>query len=139
MPAPAPTASSALRERYWLSGFLFLRSLGLIYFIAFLGLTQQAPPLIGSDGLLPARRYLDAVASARGDRLSAFLEEPTVFWVDSSDTSLSAMAYVGLTLSAVVTLGFANAPLLAILWVLYLSFVHVGLLFYGYGWEILLL
>ena len=25
------------------------------------------------------------------------------------------------------------------LWALYLSFVHVGQIFYGYGWEILLL
>ena len=30
-------------------------------------------------------------------------------------------------------------PLLAALWVLYMSFVHVGQIFYGYGWEILLL
>ncbi len=26
-----------------------------------------------------------------------------------------------------------------VLWLLYMSFVHVGQIFYGYGWEILLL
>ena len=30
-------------------------------------------------------------------------------------------------------------PILAALWLLYMSFVHVGQIFYGYGWEILLL
>ena len=35
--------------------------------------------------------------------------------------------------------GFANAPLLTILWFLYMSFVHVGQDWYGYGWEIQLL
>ena len=31
-----------------------------------------------------------------------------------------------------------NAPLLAVLWALYLSFTHVGQIFYGYGWDSLL-
>ena len=34
--------------------------------------------------------------------------------------------------------GFSNAPLLALLWALYLSFTHVGQIFYGYGWDSLL-
>src|SRR5207302_4924950 len=38
-----------------------------------------------------------------------------------------------------VLAGFANALLLAVLWALYLSFVHVGQDWYGYGWEIQLL
>ena len=36
-------------------------------------------------------------------------------------------------------LGFANALLMAVLWALYMSFVHVGQDWYGYGWEIQLL
>jgi hypothetical protein len=38
-----------------------------------------------------------------------------------------------------VLAGFANAWLLALLWFLYMSFVHVGQEWYGYGWEIQLL
>jgi hypothetical protein len=38
-----------------------------------------------------------------------------------------------------VLAGFANAPLLAVLWFLYMSFVNVGQDWYGYGWEIQLL
>ena len=35
--------------------------------------------------------------------------------------------------------GYASAPHLLVLWVLYSSFVNAGQLFYGYGWEILTL
>src|SRR6185503_5938747 len=38
-----------------------------------------------------------------------------------------------------VLAGFANALLLLLLWALYMSFVHVGQDWYGYGWEIQLL
>src|SRR6185503_7703110 len=42
---------------------------------------------------------------------------------------------LGLVLSVVVVAGFANAPILAVLWVLYLSVVNVGQDFMSYGWE----
>jgi hypothetical protein len=38
-----------------------------------------------------------------------------------------------------VLAGFADALLLGVLWLLYLSFVHIGQTFYAFGWEILLL
>ena len=44
-----------------------------------------------------------------------------------------------MALSLVVLAGFANALLMAALWALYMSFVHVGQDFYGYGWEMQLL
>jgi hypothetical protein len=44
-----------------------------------------------------------------------------------------------LVLSCVVVAGYANAPLLGMLWFLYMSFVNVGQEWYGYGWEIQLL
>jgi hypothetical protein len=39
----------------------------------------------------------------------------------------------------VVACGYANALLLAVLWILYMSFVHVGQEWYSYGWEVQLL
>jgi hypothetical protein len=138
--SPVATGEPAdLRGGYWLTRWLFLRFLGLIYVVAFLILTQQLQPLIGADGLLPAAQYLSRLGAACGDRLACFLAAPTIFWWDASDAWLSALSYGGLTLSLIVLLGFANAPLLAVLWLLYMSFVHIGQLFWGYGWEILLL
>jgi hypothetical protein len=50
-----------------------------------------------------------------------------------------AMGWLGWLIALAVTLGFANAPMMGLLWLLYGSFVHVGQTFYGYGWELLLL
>jgi hypothetical protein len=129
-----------MRGRYQLTGFVFLRFLGLIYFVAFLVLAQQVRPLIGAKGLYPARLYLDNVRASAGETTwNAFVELPTIFWLDSSDGFMQAAAFVGVGLAALLLVGGANVPLLATLWFLYLSFVHIGQLFYGYGWEILLL
>ena len=61
-----------------------------------------------------------------------------MFWLSSSDACLQGGAWLGLFGALVVLLGFSNAPLLALLWALYLSFTHVGQIFYGYGWDSLL-
>jgi hypothetical protein len=103
--------------------------------VAFLVLVRQLGPLIGRDGLLPAVRYLDEVRAAAGTPARAFLALPTLFWFDCSDATLHAAAWTGLVLSAAVLLGVTNAAVQLVLWALYLSFVQIGQLFYGYGWE----
>jgi len=124
---------------YWLTRFVFLRLIGIIYFFAFLSLAVQVIPLIGEDGLLPADNYLEAVESQFETKWDAFKRLPTLFMFHVSDAWLSSLAWIGVVLSLVVVLGFANVPLLAGIWFLYMSFVHVGQLWYGYGWEIQLL
>ena len=124
---------------YWLTRFVFLRLVGLVYLVAFLIVANQFRPLAGEHGLLPAPRFLEAVASNYGRGPAAFLRLPTLFWLGSSDAAFAAGAWIGVALSACVLSGLANAPMMAALWVLYMSFVHVGQLFYGYGWEMLLL
>jgi hypothetical protein len=109
--------------------------LGGIYFVAFLSLSNQLTPLFGKDGLLPAKDFLSRV-SANG---ASFWQLPSLFWVNSSDGLMQAAALVGLVLSATVALGLTNAWLMAVLWLLYMSFVHIGQIFYSFGWEILLL
>src|SRR2546425_4661062 len=127
------------RAPYWLTRFVILRLLGLVYFIAFLSLARQVLPLIGADGLLPARLFLDRVQTHFGSARAGFLQIPSLFWLDVSDGVVVTGAWVGTALSLVVLLGFANAVLLAMLWALYLSFVHIGQDWYSYGWEIQLL
>jgi hypothetical protein len=124
---------------YWLTRFVVLRLLGLVYFVAFLSLAWQVRPLIGAHGLLPARLYLGGIAAHFGSRWEGFLQVPSLFWLDVSDGTLATMAWVGTGLSLLVLAGLADAILMAVLWALYLSFVHIGQLWYGYGWEIQLL
>ena len=124
------------RPTYWLTRFMILRLLGLIYAVAFLVAINQIIPLIGSNGLTPVGIYLNNISTALGSNGAGFMRLPSLFWLWHSDTALLIVAWIGLTLSLIVVAGFANAPLLTVLWFLYMSFVHVGQEWYGYGWEI---
>jgi hypothetical protein len=126
---------------YWLARFVFERALGAIYFIAFLVTLNQFRPLLGERGLLPAPDFLRSVP---------FRASPSVFHlVGYSDRKLMALAWCGIALAIVATLGIFDGTLLAIpfasmaifgvLWLLYLSVVNVGQTFYSFGWESLLL
>ena len=127
------------RGSYWLTRFVILRLLGVVYAVAFLVAANQILPLIGSDGLLPVGNLLDHVSRALGGSLGGFMRLPSIFWINHSDSALVVTAWIGFALSCVVICGYANALLLALLWILYMSFVHVGQDWYGYGWEMQLL
>ncbi|HEX6764274.1 MAG TPA: lipase maturation factor family protein, partial [Polyangiaceae bacterium] len=123
---------------YFLTRALLLRSLGAIYAVAFVILIRQAQPLLGSHGLLPLAAYMDFVLRHFDSQLGAVWRMPTLFWLGSSDALIEAGSWIGLMLATLVVCGVANAPILAALWALYLSFVPAGQIFYGYGWDILL-
>jgi hypothetical protein len=121
---------------YFLTRFVLLRWLGLVYLFGFLAAAQQAAPLFGPHGLLPADSFFARVSEVAGSRAEGFCLLPSLFWFDSSDAALAVCGWLGVALSLVVVCGFANAPLLLVLWALYLSFIHAGQLWYSYGWEI---
>ncbi len=115
---------------------LFLRGLGLIYFIAFFSLWLQIDGLIGSEGILPAQRFLENFQEQTG---GGFGELPTLFWLNSSDVMLNALALAGALLAfAAILLPFSTI-LWGLLWVLYLSLFNVGQVFLSFQWDILLL
>jgi len=124
---------------YWLTRFVILRLIGFVYAVAFLIAAQQLLPLIGEHGLTPANRFLASIHTQLGSDMASMLRVPTLFWFGISDHALSIFAWFGFALSLIVLAGYANAILLAILWAMYMSIVHVGQIWYGYGWEIQLL
>jgi len=130
-----------LRERttpptYWLTRFMILRLLGIVYAVGFLVAINQIVPLIGANGLTPLDIYLKQVSDTLGSAGAGFVRLPSVFWFWHSDTALLTVSWIGFILSLVVVAGYANAPLLGVLWFLYMSIVHAGQDWYGYGWEI---
>src|SRR5213082_1239178 len=124
---------------YWLTRFIILRLLGFVYAIAFLVAARQLVPLVGKKGLTPAGDYLYHIHSQLGSRTEGMLHLPTLFWFGVNDQGMSIFAWVGFALSLIVLGGYANAILLAVVWAMYMSIVHVGQIWYGYGWEIQLL
>src|SRR5207237_7417181 len=105
---------------YWLTRFVILRFLGIIYAVAFLVAANQILPLIGSDGLLPVGDYLERVRSIFGGTGAAFVRLPLIFWFNHSDFALLMAAWIGFALSCAVVAGSVDALLLAILWALYM-------------------
>jgi hypothetical protein len=121
---------------YWLTRFVILRLLGIVYAVAFLVAINQIIPLIGENGLLPASIYLKQVSLALGSAGAGFVRLPSVFWLWHSNTALLTVSWIGFLISLAVVAGYANMPMLAVLWFLYMSIVHIGQDWYGYGWEI---
>ncbi|CAH1273339.1 LMF1 [Branchiostoma lanceolatum] len=127
---------------YWLTRIVFLRSLGLIYFVAFLVALHQNKQLLGTDGLLPANLYLQRVqqhVAADPTQSTWSLVPSLLWWVDwerDLDLWLDRLAYIGAALSFIVMVtGCANMVIMAALWVLYHSIVNIGQKWYSFGWE----
>ena len=74
-----PAIAEATPPTYWLTRFMMLRLLGVIYAIAFLVAINQLLPLIGSNGLLPAGIYFKQVREALGSTSAGFIRLPSLF------------------------------------------------------------
>src|SRR5262245_25608206 len=107
---------------YWLTRFVILRLLGGIYAVAFFVAAKQVLPLIGTNGRLPLGSFLDRVRAHFGSATSGFAALPSIFWWDHSDAFLTLTAWLGFGLACVVAAGYANALMMAALWLLYMSF-----------------
>lgn len=126
-------------SRYWLTRWVILRWLGFVYLIAFYVAARQLVPLVGGEGLTPGALFLHQLRAHFGSTWAGFQALPTLFWLNDSDAALRIVSWAGVALSLAVVAGFANAPVLALLWIFDLSIVHIGQDWYGYGWEIQLL
>jgi lipase maturation factor 1 len=118
--------------------WIFLRALGLIYFSAFFSLVFQIRGLIGPDGILPAREYLEAIAQQLG-HLERIWYAPTVLWLSSSSHMLMAICWIGMIASLFLVLNLWPRGMLLICFVCFLSFVSAAQDFSGYQSDGMLL
>jgi lipase maturation factor 1 len=141
------TAASAVTNALWgksvepptyrLASGLFLRLLGVSYFAAFVSLWVQIDGLVGSRGILPVGRLLDAAASQLGGARWDLL--PTLSWIDGSDRFLHLLCGGGAFAALLVALGILPALSLLVSWVFYLSLCVAGQEFLQFQWDLLLL
>ena len=117
--------------------WLFLRALAAIYFSAFYSLLFQIRGLIGPDGVLPARQYLDAVTQALGS--SRLWYAPTLLWISSSSHALLFLCWAGLLASTAALLNLWPRLSFFLCFVCYLSFVAAAGDFSGYQSDGMLL
>ncbi|HEY9793202.1 MAG TPA: lipase maturation factor family protein, partial [Candidatus Obscuribacterales bacterium] len=118
--------------------WLFLRALGLVYFIAFVSIGLQINGLIGSNGILPAQDYLRVLANYLPPDTRIFAV-PTLAWYNSSDGFLQFLCWGGALAGLGVFLSIAVVPLLIVAWIFYLSLTNIGQDFLSFQWDILLL
>ncbi len=115
---------------------IFLRLLGAIYVIAYVPFLFQIRGLIGEDGILPIKTYLEAVKRSLGKKRYYYV--PTLLWLNASDWAIFALIWSGILLGALLLLGVHFPLILLILYIVQLSLISAGQEFLGFGWETLL-
>ena len=118
--------------------WLFLRALGCIYFSAFFSLVFQIRGLIGPDGILPAKEYLQAVAHSLGYSRGLWFA-PTLLWLASGPHMLTALCWVGMGASLLLALNAWPRGMLMICFLCFLSFVSAAQDFSSYQSDGMLL
>ncbi len=117
-----------MRNSHRLTRLWIVRGLGFIYFIAYAIVFFQGPALWGREGLLPIADFV-----ARVD--APFWSWPSLFPFVDPDLALPVFGGLGMGLGLALMAGFANVPMLLVLWLMQLSLNNSGQLFYSYGWE----
>ncbi len=128
--------------RFDATQWLFLRALALIYAIAFGSLAFQVTGLYGEHGVLPVTQFLESLA--RTNSALRYLAVPSLLWLGGDDATLVGLCFAGVVLAALLLLtGFGRGKferlILALLFVLYLSFASAGQEFLSFQWDSLLL
>jgi hypothetical protein len=119
--------------RFARTAWIFVRLLAVVYGIAFASLAVQVRGLMGEKGILPLWKFLSAPSFAK------CWEYPSIFWINPSDGILEACCWAGVAVAAIVLMGWFERTGLAVLFVLYLSFVSAGQDFLSFQWDSLLL
>jgi hypothetical protein len=124
-------------ETFLLTRAALQRGLALVFLIAFLNAVNQFKPLLGERGLLPVPQFVQQIS---------FRDSPSLFFFMPKDAAFTIAAWLGVLLSCAAVIGISerygvwlSMLVWAMMWVLYISFVNVGQIFYGFGWESILL
>jgi lipase maturation factor 1 len=118
--------------------WLFLRALGLIYFSAFYSLVFQVRGLIGTNGVLPARDYLQFLAQ-NAPGLTRFWYAPSLYWLASSSGAILTFCWIGLIAAVLVFFNVWPRVTLLICFLCFLSFVSAASDFSSYQSDGMLL
>ncbi|HTZ58495.1 MAG TPA: lipase maturation factor family protein [Acidobacteriaceae bacterium] len=119
--------------------WIVLRALGLIYCSAFVSLLFQIRGLIGPAGILPAGRYLQAVAESMPGRATQLWFAPTLLWLNSGNHMLMGICWAGLAASLLLAFNVWPRGMLLVCFVCFLSFVSAAQDFSGYQSDGMLL
>jgi hypothetical protein len=116
---------------------LLVSGVGLCFTLAFLSALHQVSGLLGPAGIAPVGTSLRAAAAAWGPWTAAWAR-PTVLWLGASDGALWALCLVGALAGLMAVLGFFPRWALAVAFLLHVSLVSAGSVFWHFQWDTLL-
>ena len=117
--------------------WLFLRAVAVVYLIAFASLSTQVIGLVGENGILPVRSFLESFHQQAGN--DAYRFAPTLVWFNASDAFLQFLCSAGVVCSVLLAAGVLQKPMAIVLWIFYFSLYTAGQDFLSFQWDILLL
>jgi len=122
---------------YTLTSWIYIRSIGFIYLIAFISFFFQYEGLIGTSGIAPFDRYLDSLQLNLGSK--AYWLVPCINWLNSTEIFLYWQLIISIVFSILLILGIIPLFSSIIVWISYLSIVSIGQVFMSFQWDVLLL
>ncbi len=121
--------------------WVFMRLLGIVYFLAIASFWSQAMGLIGESGIIPAQTtQAQFEAGLENGRYDSWMDWPTLFYfLEGTDNTIHSLCFFGVLLSIALFVGVISRVVLIGLWVIYLSLVTLSSPFLPFQWDLLLL
>ena len=132
------TKQQTVERTYYLSSWIFIRFMGILYATAFVSTWIQIHGLIGSDGISPLPDLIIRLETSISGN-SNFFTHPSIFWWNQSDDIIHLVCLIGTLCGVLLTLNILPLISAFICWFFYLSISSVGQTFFNQQWDLLLL
>ncbi|MGC4071508.1 MAG: lipase maturation factor family protein [Nibricoccus sp.] len=103
--------------------WLVLRAVGIVYLFVFGGIIVEGRALVGPAGVLPLASTLGQIRDMFPEFARAVLWAPSLFWLDTSNAMITALAWAGFAAAVAVVLNLWPRMSLFLCWALFVTFV----------------
>ncbi len=109
--------------------WLLLRAVGLVFIFVFAGITAEGQAFLGPRGIVPLDEFFRQLRGMFPGALDAFVAAPSLFWLSTSPTWITILAWTGLAAAIALVLNLWPRLTLFACWLLFLSFAATWRIF----------
>ncbi len=106
---------------FW-TRWLVLRAVGVVFLFVFAGIIVEAQAILAPNGIAQLREFFDQARKVVPNPIEAFIRAPSLFWINTSPTMISTLAWGGMVAAIAVVLNVWPRMALFLCWLLFLSF-----------------
>jgi hypothetical protein len=114
---------------YLVPRWLILRSLGIVYAIAFAGIFVEGRAIVGERGIAPIEEFRTALGRIFPNPAERFLRAPSLFLLDASPQMITAVEWAGLLAAVALVLNILPRVSVLCCWAAFVSFTSTWQLF----------